>query len=440
MAIKIDFSNFYQDSIGSIGISESTRKTSIADWRSIYRRINEQRERNQIAFMQLPYMLPHQIQDIKETVESTKERCDTLVVVGIGGSLLGAEMLYSVLKKSIYHKKNQHFSRVYFLGDTTDPTPILNLLAHIDLEHTAFNIVSKSGSTMETIAIFEIIRDRYKKAVGTSWPNYFIFTTETTNNYLFQTAVEHEIPVFGMREDLGGRFSVLSPVGLFPAAFAGIDIQELLDGAAKMDAHITEQGSSNDALEYAWLHYMAATEQYRLINVLFTYGYGLEKLGWWWRQLWAESLGKKHTLTGQEVRVGLTPVVSIGPADQHSQLQLYNEGPLDKTITFLGVTSYEHDLEVEHTEDQSLSFIGGKLLSEILAAEREATRMVLTETGQLNISIMIDVIDEVHIGGLIYFFELVTIYLAGFFNINPFDQPGVESSKQRIRQLLKEHD
>ena len=309
-------------------------------------------------------------------------------------------------------------------------------------------VVSKSGKTLETWAAFLFFYDRLRKAVGSRATRHLLIITDPHEGPLRELANREKIASFDVPTGVGGRYSILSPVGLLPAACAGVEIGELLAGARRMDDRC--KGAEpwfNPALMSAALHHLHATRRGRPIRVTIPYGGSLEGFAPWFAQLWAESLGKRHVLQGITVHTGSTPVSASGPRDQHSQLQLYLDGPEDKVVTFVGteqggdaiIPARESPVwkEIGHgVKDDDLTLLAGRQVQELLVIERKATEDALREGGRPNQTILLREADAYSIGQLIFMAELETVYTGEIYDINPFDQPAVEMIKKNIRKYL----
>lgn len=322
------------------------------------------------------------------------------------------------------------YPRLYVV-DNVDPERMDALFDVIDIEKTAFNVITKSGSTSETMSQFLIIQDMLKTKLGDKYQDHIIATTDAENGNLIKIAKQEGFKTFFIPRGVGGRFSELTPVGLLPAAVCGIDIEELLAGAAYAD-----ELSSVDNV-YENMAYMAATLQYlamkagKNISVMMPYADSLKYMADWYAQLWAESLGKRYDLEGKEVFVGQTPVKALGVTDQHSQVQLYTEGPFDKVVTFLGVGEYRKTIEIArgYEDIPAVSFLGGHTLNELIHAEQAATEYALLKAKRLNRTITLPVVNAFTIGQLLYLLEVETAFAGELLNIDAFDQPGVEEGK-----------
>ena len=258
-----------------------------------------------------------------------------------------------------------------------------------------------------------------------------VCTTDKENGNLVKIARDEGYKTFTIPSGVGGRFSELTPVGLLPAAFCGIDIEKMLEGAAFMD-EMSKNGDiyKNPAYMYAVLNYIGM-KRGKNISVLMPYADSLKYVSDWYAQLWAESLGKKFDLDGNVVNVGPTPVKALGVTDQHSQVQLYTEGPFDKMIVLMGVDSYRKTLAIPkiYQDVPSLGFLGGVTQNQLISVEQMATEYALTVSKKMNMTIMLPEVNEFTLGQVIYFFEVATGFIGELMNINAFDQPGVEEGK-----------
>lgn len=382
-----------------------------------------------LSFRKLPYDLAG-AEIIQKLVKKLQPKFETLVVVGIGGSDLGAKAMVRALAS------NQQ--KVYFSGDTTDPQALKNLLGKINISKTIFYVVSKSGSTLETLASFIFWRDQVIKKIGyKSHAQHFIVTTNTEKGKLFDLALKEGYAILEHYPG-GGRYSVLSVNGLLPAAWLGLDIKQLLKGAQVMDEVAKEDSwQKNLPFIYAALHYLAYKKRGQNIAVLMPYLEALNSFAFWYRQLLAESLGKKLDLRGKVVSIGLTPIAASGPKDQHSQLQLYNEGYNDKVFTFVTAAKSPVDFKLPLYKDSGLEFLAGKSLGQILNIEQQAVAHSLMKNQRANGTLIIPELNEFYLGQLFQFFELATVYLGELLGINVFDQPGVEDSKKMMMKMLK---
>ena len=372
------------------------------------------------------YNLPMQNTDeILAYAESFNGNVENIVVLGIGGSSLGAKAIYEFLKPV---KKPTR--KLYFF-ESTDPLNIMELLSKIDLKKSHFLIISKSGTTVETISIFKYL---YKKERSAS--NYTFITDEASD--LDKFAEEIGSKTFYLPENLGGRFSVLSVVGLLPLALCGVNIKELLGGANKVKESFFHDGYIKDSLLNKALFYAKYHTTYN-INCLFAYSETLRYFSEWYVQLWGESLGKKQC--NSAFHVGVTPIGLIGPKDQHSFLQLIVEGTRNKSITFIKIDDFNNELTVPditlpHLE--SLDILNGITFHDLITMQSDSVIEALQEQGDIPLDeIIIESVSEESIGELIYYYELLTSLVGQLMNVNTYNQPGVESGKVILKNKLQ---
>lgn len=380
----------------------------------------------------------YKIPDDHETLKKISNFCNTqkgkfedIVVLGIGGSSLGTICLQQSLKPQ---------ARLHVV-DNIDPTLITETEAKIDLSKTLFIVVTKSGSTPEILAQFFYFANKYKHQ-NLSLKTHFKVITDPKPSTLRSIAKEENIEIFDIPLNVGGRFSVLTAVGLLPAGLIGIDIEKLIKGAKEM----RESFLSKD--HYQNLPFQLATIQYLLhqkgknINVMMPYSQRLIRFADWYRQLLAESIGKRLNDTGQVVNVGITPINALGVTDQHSQSQLYNEGPNDKLHIFIKVKNLGAELQIPslYPESSDLKYLKNVSFNKLMSTELMGTMDSLAQNDRPNVLLEMDEVNEEHLGAMFMLFEAATAFLGEYFEINAFDQPGVELSKQITRKLLTKNN
>jgi len=375
--------------------------------------------------------------------EQRRGRYDSLLVVGIGGSALGTTALATALLPFYYNElspsQRGQRPRLYVL-DNVDPDETAALLGRLDLERTLVNVISKSGTTGESMAGYLVVRERLAAALGeAALKDHFVFTTDPAGGALRKIGDALDVPMFDLPPGVGGRFSVLSAVGLVPAALTGMDVRSLLAGARDMAEWIKDaEAWDNPACMFAGVQYLQDTCLGRCVSVMMPYSARLRDVADWYRQLWAESLGKETDRQGQTVNVGPLPVKSLGVTDQHSQLQLYAEGPDDKIITFLGVGEFNETVTIPAPgpEADALAYLGGHTLAELFWAEQKGTAWALAERGRPSLTITLPRVDAFSVGALLYLFEMATAIAGELYDVDAFDQPGVELSKQATYALM----
>ena len=301
----------------------------------------------------------------------------------------------------------------------------------IEPEKTVFNVITKSGATSETMSQYLIVSEMLKKKLGSDWSRHIVATTDEKKGNLIKLAEKEGFPTFVIPDGVGGRFSELCPVGLLTAAVLGIDVRKLLEGAAAMDERCkSEDIYANPALTTAILQYLAMNGG-KNVSVMMPYSDALKSFADWYCQLWGESLGKSEDRDGNYVYAGQTPVKSLGATDQHSQLQLYTEGPFDKVVTFIGVEEFRNDVLIPEgcEEFPDVHFLSGNAMSRLINTEMKATAYALSKAQRMNMTVTVDKIDEFTVGGLLYLFEMQTAYAGELLNVDAYNQPGVEEGK-----------
>jgi len=393
------------------------------------------------AYRHLPY--DAQTSDkVKELVAEVKDQCENLVVLGIGGSALGSTALQTALNPYMYNLDDlQRAGPRLFVLDNIDPAQLVSFLDWVDdrLDKTIFNVISKGGDTAETVSQFMIVRRTLLEKSGfDGYTERVVVTTDAKKGLLRRIADTDNLRSLEVPDGVGGRFSVLSAVGLFSAAMCGIDIDQLLAGAADMDARVScEDFSRNPAAINAAINYYFYN-QGKKISVMMPYSFHLKDLADWYRQLWAESLGKAKDLKGNEVHIGPTPIKALGATDQHSQIQLYREGPNDKLFTFLQVDDFGADLTIGPAPDcaAELGYLAGRKLSELLNNEKKATEYALLESKRPCLTVLFDKVDAYTVGQFIYLYEVTTSFAGELFGIDPYNQPAVQLGKEAACALM----
>ncbi|MEB3287109.1 MAG: hypothetical protein VKJ04_06360 [Vampirovibrionales bacterium] len=374
-----------------------------------------------------------------KTVESHYE---DLVILGIGGSSLGGYALLKALLhpywNNLSREKRGGFPRFHFI-ENVDADQINGLLDILEPKTTLVNVITKSGTTAETMSAFMILKEWLEKSLTQAeLKKRLVLTTDKKKGLLRQIANEGGYTTFEVPDDVGGRFSIFSAVGLLPAALCGVDIGELQRGIKELDAVLkNSELKDNPAAQNAVLQIYYYKQQ-KPISVFMPYSYRLAAASDWYVQLWAESLGKKKDLDGKVVHEGPTPVRAVGVTDQHSQVQLFNEGPNDKIFTFIEVTQPDQDVTIpqqfNHIED--LQYLNGQPISRLMGAEFESTRASITSNQRPNVTLTLKKVDAFYFAQLLYFLEVQTAIAGALLNIDPFDQPGVELAKVYTHALM----
>lgn len=438
--ITLQYGRMLEDGLdGGIDGERGLSRTRLADLQKRFPRIQAElrarRKDGEYGF----YDLVHQeatVREILSFAEGMGQAHDHVLVLGIGGSALGTKALLNALRKPAWNELDddarEFFPRLTVL-ENVDPVTVRATLDRIDPRRVLVNVVSKSGGTAETMAQYLVVRQWLESALGAAAARHLVFTTDPEKGALRQIARDEGVPALAIPPGVGGRYSVLSPVGLLPAALVGIDIEGLLRGAGRA----LERAEQDDLLAnapalYAALLWAADTWHGARIHVVMPYVDRLREFAEWYRQLWAESLGKRLDRRGELINTGPTPVGAVGATDQHSQVQLFMEGPYDKAITFIDVEHHATDVTIPAREGapEELAYLGGRSLEALLRAELEATSSALARMGRMNMTLRLPELDAEGMGELLMFYQVACGYAGLWYGIDPFDQPGVELGKR----------
>jgi len=439
MLLKFDFNNMMSDFIGNQGITVKELDAMKEQAKAANEFFQSNRGDGMMGWADLPYNQDAVVADILDYAKSVKDKIEYFVVLGIGGSALGPAAVFTALCHFRHNDLPKDKQKIKFLvEDNVDPERMLALLDVIEPEKTLFNVITKSGATSETMSQYLIISDLLKKKIGAKWNEHIVATTSSAKGNLIKLAKENNFKTFYIPDGVGGRFSELCPVGLLPAAIMGIDIKAMLEGAAAMDKACKDADIyKNPALMAAVLQFIAMGKG-KNISVMMPYADSLKYIADWYCQLWGESLGKAKDNNGKLINAGQTPVKSLGVTDQHSQVQLYTEGPYDKVITLIGVEKYRGDVVIPQGAEAfpDVNFLCGHTMGELINTERVATEYALTRSKHMNNTILLDEVNANTIGQLLMLFQIETAYEGYLLNIDAFNQPGVEEGKNATYALF----
>lgn len=428
MALSLDFTNMFLPGV----VTDAEWTEAAGRFRGAHAAVMGKHARGELGFLDLPENAALLAQTT-EFAERARGRWTDVVILGIGGSALGPIALRTALRPPAWNQLSDErrggMPRLHVL-DNVDPDTIVATLDALDLQSSLFVVISKSGGTAETMAQYLLVRGRLDAALGEAAREHLVFVTDPEKGSLRPIAREESLAALDIPGNVGGRFSVLAPVGMLPAALVGVDVAALLAGAADMRRRCaTDDLTANIAGAFAVLQYLAHERHGRGIHVLMPYADPLRDFAAWFVQLWAESLGK---IRPDGTSVGPTPLPALGATDQHSQVQLFMEGPADKTVTFVAVRGRETRGPIPslYASVPDLAYLGGHTLGALLDIERRATAGALAARGRPNMTLTLDTVDPWHVGGLIFLLELATAYAGELYGVNAFDQPGVELGKR----------
>jgi len=425
--LKVDF-NYAMEAFVKGGLDDSALETYREKARMGLSRLLKLVDEDKAGFVNLP---AQDTSAMKKFAKELNGKFNDLIIIGIGGSSLGIETLCNALLPHGYNSRSfarrGAFPRVW-VADNVDPSKISSILEDCEPEDTYIVVISKSGSTVETAANFNVIYEWLDK--GAKDPKKHICAvTDPSTGTMRKIVTKQGYAAFNVPPNVGGRFSVLSAVGLLPAALLGMDIDKLLEGAGSI---VKDKYEKVITLSSIYMYFM---DNGKNINVMMPYSSRLASFSEWFCQLWGESLGKRYDINGKEVLFGTTPVKAVGVIDQHSQVQLFKEGPEDKIVTFVEVSKHEKDKKII-AEYDDYSYLEGRSLGELCNIELLTTEAALKNTGKPSVKISIDSVDAYTVGALFMLWQYIVPVIGLANDIDPFDQPGVEEGKNYAYGLL----
>jgi len=433
MAVHLDLNGLLATAVGADGLAAE----EVAELEPQLARVREELAARRAAGTLAFADLPHRREDVRRVLEAAAEaraQFDTLVVLGIGGSALGARALTTGLTGA-----GEPFRVV--VADSIDPDAFAGLLSQLDVKRTVFNVISKSGETPETMSQFLVVREHLLRELGAvDYRRHILVTTDAHEGAMRQIVHDEGFRDLTIPAGVSGRFSVLSSVGLFPAAAAGVDVEELIAGAVHMDARsrAAESAMADPSLVLGGVLWLLGARRQKSIVVTMPYTERLVATVDWFCQLWAESLGKEVDRGGKPVEWGQTPIRAVGTADQHSQLQLWVEGPRDKVVLFLRVEDHgtTADIPAAYQDLESVGYLGGRELGELLNAEQRATELALAKRGRPSLTLGLPAVNAFTLGQVLYLLEWATLAAAELLGVDAFGQPGVEEGKRLAYGLM----
>ena len=435
--MKLHYGRILSDKLdGEHGLPRSRLGDLAQRFPDILSEVRARRREGEYGFLSLGEQ-DETVAAIRRFADGVGQAYDHVLVLGIGGSALGTKALINALKPPAWNELDdearEYYPRITIL-ENVDPTTIAAALRRIDPRRVFVNVISKSGGTAETLAQYLVVRAWLDEALGPdAAARHLVFPTDPSKGPLREIALRDGIAALEVPPAVGGRFSVLTPVGLLPAALVGIDIAGLVAGARRAVERAEQENLlQNAAALMAALHWAADAWLGARIHVLMPYADRLREFAAWDAQLWAESLGKRVDRRGEVSHAGPTPVAATGATDQHSQVQLYMEGPFDKVVTFLRIEHATEEVTIPGRAGlpEELAYLAGHTLGELLLAEQEATSAALARMGRMNVTVSVPSLTEATMGELIMFYQIATGFAGAWYGVNPFDQPGVELGKR----------
>jgi glucose-6-phosphate isomerase len=436
-SIILDYTNCLGEAIGAThGLIKSEMDTQIAKIPQHHKDIDELRANGACAF----FDLPHQNQDaLKSLLKKHHGKWDNVVIVAVGGSSLAARCLIDSLGHSQHNtldaKARKQAPRIFY-ANSPDPTSLQQLCEPLELKKTLFVVISKSGVTSDTLAIWLHVAELLKKKIGKgALSQHAVIITDPEKSPLADFAKQEKIDTLPIPHNLPGRYGVLGNAGLFAAGLCGIDYQQVLSGAAEMDTRCRQGDAySNPAYMHALIHYLLTRKRRKTMHATYAFSSGLYAVSLWYAHLNSVSLGKMLNRKGKAVHVGPSPVTALGPNDQHGHMQLFSEGPYDKVITYLTADSFGPALPIpaNYPKWDAVSHLAHSDGNTLMQQAFWSSEYHITQAGRPNMTLRLSDITPHTIGGVIYLLQLSTVLSAELYGIDPFDQPGVDLGKQAI--------
>lgn len=440
--IRLYWKNATADVVGEKhGVSDKELKQIAPRVKELSKQMADDRKAGKLRYRDLPYD-EDMVDSVHREVEHFRDRCDVLIVLGIGGSALGNIALQNSLNPYTYN----------LMSDRTRPGPQLFVLDNVDpdqikavvdlitpkIKKTIVNVISKSGETAETASQFILFRDLLQQKLGKKYKENILATTDPKEGTLREICNAEGFRTLEVPEGVGGRFSVMSAVGLFSAAMCGIDIDALLAGAADMDKRLKDGDLFKNAAAMIGTISYLLDQKGKHISVMMPYSTSLYSIADWFRQLWAESLGKQNGLKRKNIFAGQTPIKALGTTDQHSQVQLYREGPNDKIITFIEVERFSQKLTIPSSMKgvETLDYLPGANFQTLINSEKTGTEYALLESQRPTMTCLLPQISPQTIGQILYLYEVAVSYMGGLYEINTYDQPAVQLGKDATYALM----
>lgn len=435
--LHIDTTRLYREGVGAEGISQTEFEALAPEQRRVHKILVEKSAGGpdaEFACLNLHHDMPATLPAIEAAAVQLR-RFENIAVIGIGGSSLGAKAVYQALVE----KPGAQYPRLHFL-ENIDPRNLDLFMRNCSAEKAAVVCISKSGGTVETVIQYLIVREWLEQQLGRDKARQHQWLiTDPTQGWLRELATREGFAALPVPLRVGGRYSVLTAVGLLPLAAAGVDIRGLLAGSGANAARcVSNEARANPALEMAALFYLLDVRKNKRVSIMMPYADPLQLFGDWYRQLWAESLGKHRGKHADNAPAGTLPVTALGAVDQHSQLQMYLESRHDKIFTFMAIDKREQNplIPLSDADRKSFPYLAGRRMQDVLEAELQATRQVITETGHPNMALRLPRLDAHALGQLIDLYQRATVYAGLLYGINPLDQPAVEKGKKLAIQLL----
>lgn len=390
--------------------------------------------RPMMDWLDLPFQDSDFVKEIQVYGKEISEKYENFIVLGIGGSALGAKAIKQALYTNYSPDKQNKKIKVKVI-DNVDCEKFLRILQKVNIEKTMFNVVTKSGSTVEILTMFAIVLNKLKAKLGENYYKNIVVTTESTNA-LWNFSKQNKTKTYEVPKGVGGRYSILCPVGLLPAAVMGIDLTKLLNGARRIyNDFKNQEAGKNLCFKSALINYKYFLKGKREIYLL-PYAHRLGKMADFYIQLLSESLGKEKTLSNGQNKLFFTPVKAKGVTYQHSLLQMFQEGPKERLFCFINLGKHNLDIEVPKFGDENLDKYLPDTMVNLMKKEQVGCSIAYKKAGHPSYELEIECLNEENVGALLFYFELTTAIMAELINVNGYDQNGVEMQKKYTKALI----
>ena len=425
--IKLNFFNSLKDNYLKNGLKLEDIETS--QYEQQLKNIILNKSRDMMDWIDLPYQGKSFFEEIQTYGEHIRNHYENFIVLGIGGSALGAK----AIKQALYPYNSGKINVT--IVDNIDAEKFNSIIESINLEKTMFNVVTKSGTTVEILTMFVIVLEKLKTLMGEKAFSNLVVTTEK-NNALWDFCKENKIKTFEVPKGVGGRYSVLSPVGLLPSAVMGINLEKLLWGAKQVLENFKQQDLNKNICYVSALINFSYFLRGKTEMVLLPYSNRLSEMTDFYIQLLSESLGKEKLLNGQPNTLYFSPTKAEGVTYQHSLLQMYQEGPQSKLFCFINLGQHTNDIKVPKFGIENLDKFLPTTMASLMQKEQIACSLALKKAGHPSYEIIVPSITEENIGALLFYFELTTAIMAELMGVNAYNQPGVEIQKQLTKAMI----
>lgn len=430
--IKLNYFNCLKDEYLKNGLKENQILNN--KYEKELKKVITNKARPMMDWLDLPHQDKKSIDEIQLFGKKISRLYENFVVLGIGGSALGAKAVKQALYSTTPDEKEGKKIKIKVV-DNVDAESFNKLLNKVNLKKTMFNVVTKSGTTVEILTMFAVVLEKLQKELGDDYFVNLVVTTEK-DNVLWKFCQERNIKTYEVPKGVGGRYSVLCPVGLLPCAVMGLDLHKMLLGAKQVLENFKQQeGKQNLCYVSALINYTYITSGKKEI-VLLPYSNRLNRMTDFYIQLLSESLGKEKSLSGKANKIFFTPSKAEGVTYQHSLLQMYQEGSKDRLFCFINLTKHNEDIKIPKFKDANLDKYLPKTMVSLMKEEQIGSSLAYKKAGHPSYELVVPVLNEENIGSLLFYFELTTALMAEMMGVNAYDQQGVEMQKKYTKALI----